>query len=333
MDVIILAGGYAKRLWPLTEDKPKSLLKIRGKEILVYLLENLNNFGNVDQIYVATNGEFKNHFIDFFSVHNYNLNIELVIEPHTEYSERLGPIGGLEFIRQSKGAKDYMIIAGDNLFKFRLSDFFNFYQKVNKSVIALQLPPPFLRGMSQLGIVEIDGIDTVIKFEEQPKWPENTLISTGCYILTQEDFDLVSKYIRTGGKIDSLGKFMRWLAIDKNRGIKGYTFRENWFDVGTLDSLLSANHGYLESGIFGKITGNVNIYDKVYIGEGSIIKDSEIGPDVYVGKNCVIRDSNLSDALIYDNVTINDGVVQHSVIDEGSSVSGSVSGIIATRSR
>lgn len=330
MDVIILVGGYARRLWPLTEDKPKSLLKIMGKEILAYLLENLNNFGNVGQIYISTNKEFKRHFIDFFSIHNYNLNIELVTEPHTQYSQRLGPIGGLEYIRNERGSKEYMIIAGDNMFKFRLSEFFNFYQRVNKSVIALQLPPPFLRGMSQLGITEVDSADTVTKFDEKPTWPENTLISTGCYILTQEDFDLVSKYIRTGRNIDSLGKFMRWLAIDENRGIKGYKFRENWFDVGTLDSLLSANHSYLESGSLGEITGKVKIYDKVYIDKGSIIKDSEIGPDVYVGKNCVITDSKISDALIYDNVTIEEGVIQHSVIDEGSSVRGSMSGIIAT---
>jgi glucose-1-phosphate thymidylyltransferase len=332
MDVIILVGGYAKRLWPLTQDKPKSLLKIMGKEILSYILDNLNNFDNVGHIYVSTNREFKKHFIDFFNEHGSysNMDIELIIEPHTKSSERLGPIGGLEYIREAKGTGDHMIIAGDNMFKFNLADFFNFHKRRNKSAIALQLPS-FLRGMSQLGIVEVDSTDKVIEFDEKPAWPENKLISTGGYILTQEDFDLVSDYIKAGKDIDSLGKFMRWLALDKKRGIIGYKFFDEWFDVGTLDSLLSANRSYLKSDIFGKITGNVEIYENVYIDKGTIIRDSEIGPDVYVGKNSVIIDSKISDALIYDNVTINEGVIQHSVIDEDSSVAGSMSGIISTK--
>ena len=336
MDVIILVGGYAKRLWPLTQDKPKSLLKIMGKEILSYILDNLNNFDNVGHIYVSTNREFKKHFIDFFNDHGSysNMDIELIIEPHTKSSERLGPIGGLEYIREAKGTGDHMIIAGDNMFKFRLSDFFNFFRRRNRSAIALQLPS-FLRGMSQLGIVEVDSTDTVIEFNEKPAWPENKLISTGCYMLTQEDFDLVSNYISVGKNIDSLGEFMRWLALDKKRGIIGYKFTEEWFDVGTLDTLLLANRSYLRSCNLGYIRDGVELKDNVYIDEGTVIlgEGSIIGPDVYVGKNCVVTGSKtkISDALIYDNVTINEGVIQHSVIDEDSSVAGSMSGIIATK--
>jgi len=93
--------------------------------------------------------------------------------------------------------------------------------------------------------------------------------------------------------------------------------------------LLSANRHYLKSSNFGDTTGDVKIRNNVYIDEGSIIIDSAIGPDVYVGKNCVITDSKISDALIYDNVKIDLGEIQHSVIDEGSHVTGKMSGIIA----
>lgn len=328
MDVIILVGGYAKRLWPLTQDKPKSLLKIMEKEILSYILDDLNNFDNVGHIYVSTNREFKKHFIDFLNVHSYSMDIELIIEPHAIYGEKLGPNGGLEYVRKVKGTRDYMIIAGDNMFEYSLLDFLNFYMKRNKSVIALQLPP-FLRDMSQFGIVEVDRTDAIIEFDEKPTWPENKFISTGCYILKQEDFDLMPNYIEAGEDIDSLGEFMRWLAKDKKRGILGYQFNDEWFDVGTLDTLLLANRYYLRSDNLGVITGDVEIKDNVYINKGTIIKDSEIGPNVYVGKNCVITESKIADALIYDNVTINEGEIQHSVIDEGSSVRGKMSGIIA----
>ncbi|HHD82877.1 MAG TPA: hypothetical protein ENK92_02100, partial [Bacteroidetes bacterium] len=142
IDVIILGGGYAKRLWPLTQNKPKPLLKIMGKEILSYILDDLNNFDNVNQVYVSTNKEFKEHFLEFFNKNRYpNMNVELIIEPHANYSEKLGPIGGLKYIRDVKGDRDYMIIAGDNMFEYNLSDFFGFYMKHNKSILALQLPP------------------------------------------------------------------------------------------------------------------------------------------------------------------------------------------------
>lgn len=329
IDVIVLAGGYAKRLWPLTQIKPKPLLKINGKEILSYILDELNNFANVNRVYVSTNKEFKEHFIDFFNRNAYpNMTIELIIEPHANYSERLGPIGGLEYIREVKGASDYMVIAGDNIFEYNLSDFFNFYMKHNKSIIALQLPP-HLRDMSQFGIVEVDETGAIKDFDEKPKWPANKFISTGCYVLPQEDFDLVSDYIEVGKDVDSLGKFMKWLAEDEECGILGYIFKGEWFDVGTLDTLLLANQHYLKPGNLGNMVGNVEIKNNVYIDEGTRIVDSEIGPNVYVGKNCKIADSKISDALIYDNVKIEEGTIQHSVIDEGSNVAGKISGIIA----
>lgn len=328
IDVIILGGGYAKRLWPLTQNKPKPLLKIMGKEILSYMLDDLNNFDNVNRVYVSTNKEFKEYFLEFFKENMYpNMTVELIVEPHASYSKKLGPIGGLEYIREVKGASDYMIIAGDNMFEYKLSDFFSFYMGRNKSTIALQLPP-HLRDMSQFGIVEVEA-EVIIDFDEKPAWPENKFISTGCYVLTQEDFDLVSDYIEAGKDIDSLGKFMKWLAEDEECGILGYVFKGEWFDVGTLDTLLLASQHYLKPGNLGNMIGTVDIKSNVYIDEGTRIIDSEIGPNVYVGKNCKITDSKISDALIYDNVKIEEGTIQHSVIDEGSSVAGKISGIIA----
>lgn len=336
MDVIILAGGYAKRLWPLTRNKPKPLLKIMGKEILSYILDDLHNFGDaVDQIYVSTNKEFKPHFIDFFKGHSgySNMAIDLVIEPHTS-SNRFGPIGGLKYILDEReadereAADEYMVIAGDNMFRVGLLNFLNAYRMWNKSAIALQ-SPALLTGMSALGIAEIGDTSIVTQFDEKPAWPRNKFISTGCYILKKNDFGLVSDYINAGMDIDSLGQFIRWLAIDQRCGIKGYVFGEEWFDVGTLDTLLLANRSYLESANLGELTGNSEINANVYIGKGTIIKDSIIGPYTYVGENCVITDSNISDAIIYDNVNIVDGTIQHSVIDEDSNVVGKISGIVA----
>lgn len=333
MDVIILVGGYAERLWPLTHDRPKSLLKIMGKEILSYTLDKLNNFRNVDQIYISTNSEFRMHFIDFFNEHDSysDMDIELIIEPHAKHSERLGPIGGLEYVREVKDDGDCMVIAGDNMFEYSLSDFSNFYMKWNRSAIALQLPP-FLRIMSQYGIAEVDGTDVIVELVEKPTWPKHKFVSTGCYIFTQEDFNLLPNYIEAGENMDNLGEFMKWLTEDNRSRVMGYRFTDAWFDVGTLDTLLLANQYYIRTGNMGEVIGDAKklIKDNVYIDEGAIIKDSEIGPDVYIGKNCVITGSKIADALIYDDVTINEGVIQHCVIDEGKNIAnGSVSGIIA----
>ena len=430
MDAIVLVGGYAERLWPLTLNKPKSLLKIMEKEILSYVLDKLKDFDKVDKIIISTNKAFEDYFTNFFHQNKAiysDLNIVIAVEPLGKSDKKLGPNGGLEFIRSEMGAKDYMIISGDNMFEFNLADLFNLYEEHNTSVIALQ-EPTFLRAISGYGLVEVDVKDLfnwndvpgdskelkrnlgerfdiawigdakiskspddmtiniytdensaeitmnkkkeeailqvdvgkphdlkvkaenreliiydennkILKFEEKPDWPRNKLISTGCYILKKEDFELISEYIRLvvpeyirqNEKFDdSLGEFMKWLVENKKRDIRGYRFIDTWFDIGTLDTLLSANKCYLQPNRFGHIVGNTKIEDPVYIGEGSAVIDSMIGPNVYIGKNCVIRNSIISNALIYDNVKIENGEIHHSVIDEGSIVEpGRVSGIIA----
>jgi NDP-sugar pyrophosphorylase family protein len=431
MDAIVLVGGYAERLWPLTLNKPKSLLKIMEKEILSYVLDKLKDFDKVDKIIISTNEDFEDYFNNFFHQNKAtysDLNISIAVEPRGKNDRKLGPNGGLEFIRSEMGAKDYMIISGDNIFEFNLSDLFNLYEENNTSVIALQ-EPTFLKAISGYGLVEVDvkdlfnwddvpdgnvelkenlgtrfGIDwigdakiskspddmtinistdensakiimnkkkeeailkinaggshdlkvktenrkliiydeinKILKFEEKPDWPRNKLISTGCYILKKEDFELVSEYLRlvvskyikkNEKSEDSLGEFMKWLVEIKKREIMGYRFTDTWFDIGTLDTLLSANEYYLKPNRFGYIVGNkAKIEDPVYIGEDSAVIDSTIGPNVYIGKNCVIRNSIISNALIYDNVKIDKGEIHHSVIDEGSTVEpGKVSGIIA----
>jgi NDP-sugar pyrophosphorylase family protein len=401
------------------------------KEILSYVLDKLKDFDKVDKIIISTNEDFEDYFTNFLHQNKAtysNLNIVIAVEPLGKGDKKLGPNGGLEFIRSEMGAKDYIIISGDNMFEFNLSDLFNLYGEHNTSVIALQ-ETTFLRAISGYGLVEFDVMDLfnwndvpgdnkelkknleerfniawiedakiskspddmtinismdensakiimnekreeailkidageshdlkvraenpkltiydetnkISKFEEKPDWPRNKLISTGCYILKKEDFELVSEYlslvvsecIKKNKKFDDgLGKFMKWLVENKKRDIRGYKFTDTWFDIGTLDTLLSANEYYLEPRRFGYIMGNeAKIEDPVYIGKGSAVMDSTIGPNVYIGKNCVIRNSIISNALIYDNVKIEKGEIHHSVIDEGSIVEpGKVSGIIA----
>jgi glucose-1-phosphate thymidylyltransferase len=342
MDAIVLVGGYAERLWPLTLNKPKSLLKIMAKEILSHVLDRLKDFDKVEEIIISTSKDFKDQFANFLDKNGdiySDLDISIATEPLGKNGRKLGPNGGLEFIRRKMGARDYIIISGDNIFEFNLSDLVNFYEETDSSVIALQ-EPTYLKAISGYGLVEVDENNKILKFEEKPDWPRTKLISTGCYILKKEDFELISEYmslvvpeyIRENEKFDdSLGEFMKWLVEKKKHEIMGYRFTDAWFDIGTLDTLLSANKYYLKHGRYGHIVGNTQIEDPVHIGEDSAVIDSIIGPDVYIGKNCLIRKCIISDALVYDNVTLGDVEIHHSVVDEGYSIltASKVSGILA----
>ena len=130
MEVIVLAGGFAKRMWPLTKDKPKHLLPIANKPMLAYVLENINEIPNVNKIYISTNAKFEENFKQFIKNCKTKLNLKLFIEPIYREEKKLGSIGALGFlIQKEKINSDTIIIGGDNLFDFKMIDVINFFKE------------------------------------------------------------------------------------------------------------------------------------------------------------------------------------------------------------
>ncbi|MCX6891490.1 MAG: sugar phosphate nucleotidyltransferase [Verrucomicrobia bacterium] len=141
MKVIILAAGYATRLYPLTLTQPKPLLPVAGKPMIDYVLDNLAPIGGIDRIYVVTNAKFAGHFqawADDYRATKAKLNFTIVNDGSTDDTNKLGAIGDINFVLDSQKVEDDLIVvAGDNLFSEELSDFGRLCREKQAPVLAV----------------------------------------------------------------------------------------------------------------------------------------------------------------------------------------------------
>ena len=141
MKVIILAAGYATRLYPLTLTQPKPLLPVAGQPMIEYVLDNLAPIGGIDRVYVVANAKFAGHFqkwSDGYRATKAKLNFTIVNDGSTDDTNKLGAIGDIQFVLQSqKVADDIIVVAGDNLFSEKLPDFGRFCREKNAPVLAV----------------------------------------------------------------------------------------------------------------------------------------------------------------------------------------------------
>ena len=240
MKAIILAAGYAKRLYPLTLNKPKPLLLVGGQPILNHLLSKIEDVEEIDEIYIVTNAKFYDQFCDW-AKNEGNESCVILNDGTLENDRRLGAIGDIQFvIRSKKISDDLLILAGDNLFEFDLSDFINSFKKKGTSVGCYQLGN--LKLANQYGVLELDKNGKILKFWEKPVHPPSALISTGVYGYTLSDLNQMSRYLDEGGNADAPGHFLEWLSQHKD--IYGFVIDGRWFDIGDLESYHQANAIY-----------------------------------------------------------------------------------------
>ncbi|HLD88996.1 MAG TPA: nucleotidyltransferase family protein [Candidatus Nanoarchaeia archaeon] len=242
MRAIILAGGYAKRLLPVTQFFPKSLLPVAGKPIINYLLENLEKT-KISRIYVSTNKKFENNFKHWYSALRNRRNIKLCVEESNCEENKLGALKALNaLVVNEKINDDTLIIAGDNIFDFQLNALIDFYNKKRSSVIAFKDIKNIEKVRERFGVGVINSKKKLVDFEEKPKNPKSSLVSTGCYILTKNDLKKLDDYMKDGNNGDAPGNFIKWLH--KKSDVFCYVFNEKWFDIGNMDAYKEANFSY-----------------------------------------------------------------------------------------
>ncbi len=243
MKAIILAAGYATRLYPLTIDTPKPLLEICGKTVMDHLLQKIETLKEVDEIYVVTNDKFYAHFQKWVLSLKTTKRIKIVNDHTTTNENRLGAIGDIHYvIEQEKIHDDLLVIAGDNLFGFSLQNFISFYQKKKTSILAFVDLKDKEKVKGRLGVGILDG-SKVIDFEEKPLEPKSALAATVCYLLNQKDYSKI-KNLLLEEKADAPGHFIKYLAHHSE--VSGFIFDEHWFDIGTFESLEEAKRFYNE---------------------------------------------------------------------------------------
>ena len=242
MKIIILAAGYATRLYPLTLTQPKPLLPVAGKPMIDYVLDNLAPIGGIDRIYVVTNAKFAAHFQKWatdYHAHKAQLNFTIVNDRSTDDSNKLGAIGDIRYVLKTQNVTDdIIVVAGDNLFIDKLPDFGRFCREKNAPVLAVY-DVGDLEQIKKYNAITLDGDGRITFFEEKPKNPASTLTGIALYYYPKSTLPLIEQYVAEGNNPDQPGRLIQWLYPR----VPVYTWRVPGlgYDIGSKETLEEAN--------------------------------------------------------------------------------------------
>jgi len=235
MKAVVLAGGYATRLYPLTRDRPKHLLEVGGRPIIELLLERLP-LDELDAVYVVTNAKFAERFREWSA--SYPADVVVLDDGTTSEDDRLGAIGDLQLAIESEGLDDDLIVAaGDSIFTDRLDDFARFGQERDAAAIAVY-DIGDLEEMKRLSSIGVDEDSRLVTFEEKPENPESTLAGIALYFYPRAVLPLVGRYLAEGNNPDQPGRLIGWLY--ERTPVYAWRVPGQWFDIGTPETLAEA---------------------------------------------------------------------------------------------
>ena len=242
MKVIILAAGYATRLYPLTLTQPKPLLPVAGQPMIDYVLDNLAPIGGIDRIYVVTNAKFAGHFQQWSADYRANkakLNFTIVNDLSTDDRNKLGAIGDIHFVLKSQNvADDIIVVAGDNLFSEKLSGFGKFCREKNAPVLGVY-DVGNLEEIKKYNAITLNGNGRITFFEEKPKNPTSTLTGIALYYYPRGTLPLIKQYVAEGNNPDQPGRLIQWLY--PRLPVYTWTVPGLWYDIGSKETLEEAN--------------------------------------------------------------------------------------------
>jgi glucose-1-phosphate thymidylyltransferase len=232
---VILAGGYATRLYPLTRDRPKHLLEIGGRPILDLLLERLP-LDELDGVYVVTNAKFAPRFHEWSAGHP--AEVVVIDDGTTTEEDRLGAIGDLQLAISGRGLDDDLVVAaGDSIFTEPLGGFARFGRERAEAAIAV-FDVGDLEAMKRLSSIGVDSDSRVVSFEEKPERPTSTLAGIALYYYPRKILPLVEQYLAEGNNPDQPGRLIGWLY--ERTPVYAWPVPGRWFDIGTPDTLEEA---------------------------------------------------------------------------------------------
>ena len=242
MNALLLAAGYATRLYPLTRNTPKPLLPVAGKPIAGYMVEQLAAIPVLKRLLVVTNHRFASHFQEWAQAEGSRFQIEVVDDGTDTNESRLGAIGDVQFTleRHPELAREPLfVLGGDNLVDFQLDDLVDDFTRRggNATVICLtrETDPQQLR---RSGVVTLDRDHRVIGFVEKPADPPSDLTCPPFYLYPPEALALIPRYLSEGHSADAPGNLIAWLHT--RAPVYGHVFAERRYDVGTPETYREA---------------------------------------------------------------------------------------------
>ncbi len=232
MKCFILAAGYATRLYPLTENFPKPLLKVRDKTILDWLIDDVDSLGSVDEYVVISNHKFADCFRAWATEKVQKIT---VIDDGTSTNEtRLGAVKDIQFaIDKLSLDDDILVIAGDNLLDFSLTKFVVYAKEKGTSCI-MRYYEGSTQKLQKSGVVEVDENDKILRFAEKPAEPKSNWACPPFYYYTKEDTRLVKKGIEGGCGVDAPGSYIAWLCTQTK--VHAMEMPGKRYDIGNFES-------------------------------------------------------------------------------------------------
>ena len=240
MKCLILAAGYATRLYPLTENFPKPLLKVGEKTILDWLLDDIDTLGAVDEYIVISNHKFAHHFEEWAAAHT--LPITVVDDGTSTNETRLGAVCDMQFaVDKLHLDDDLLVIAGDNVLDFSLTHFLR-YADEKKTSCTMRYKEDDMKRLRKSGISEIGENDILLSLEEKPENPKSHWCTPPFYFYTREDARRIKEAIADGCGTDAPGSLVAWMC--RHTTLHSMEMPGSRYDIGNLESYEAVQKNY-----------------------------------------------------------------------------------------
>jgi glucose-1-phosphate thymidylyltransferase len=222
MKTLILAAGYAKRLYPHIRNIPKPLLPVAGKPIVELILSKIGEVNEIEEVLIVTNELYLQSFDQWKEGFKYSKEIKIISDGTKSNQERKGAIGDLHFIVEREQINTELL-----------------------AIIALHDLKDPKKLSKRFGVIELGKNNKIVGLKEKPEKPKTSLASTLCYILTQRELKKLKEYLKKSQKVDDAGSFIKYL-LDNDHEIYGYTFTERWYDIGSYEQYRELNQTELK---------------------------------------------------------------------------------------
>ncbi len=242
MQVLVLAAGYATRLYPLTLNQPKPLLEIAGRPMLEHVVEKIGTIAGIQDWLIVTNQKFSGHFerwVQDYQKKSPEFQCQVFNDRSTSDADKLGAIGDIHFVLSQGAVKEGLIvIAGDNLFSDSLADFGRYCQEVEGPVLGVY-DIGSLEEIKKYSSIEVDSQGKILSFEEKPTDPKSTLLGIALYYYPPAIVELLKVYIEEGNNPDQPGRFIQWLY--PRVPVHTWKVPGLWYDIGSKETLEEAD--------------------------------------------------------------------------------------------
>jgi glucose-1-phosphate thymidylyltransferase len=235
MKNIVLAAGYATRLYPVTENFPKPLLEIGRISILDRLISDIDTIAEIDEHIIISNRKYFPHFEKWAAASRYTKKITIIDDGSIENANRLGAVKDLQLAIETKQLynDDLLVIAADNVLSFSFRGFINYFKEKQTSLIMTYYESD-TKVLSRSGIISIDSNNKVLEMHEKPANPQSHYVAPPFYIYKKSDVKFIEKCVSEGCKTDAPGSLVQ--SMLSKTVFHAWTMPGKRYDIGTLET-------------------------------------------------------------------------------------------------